>query len=187
MPLEPLKFSLPYSKRTLTGRRSAAGACSASLTFLACRLEGIDVYSNILYSRGEEGKADLSMLAQRAIAVDRYTPETCVVVGNYFSMMGKHEKAVQYFQRALVLNPEYLSAYTLMGHEFIETKNTSAALQAYRRALAIDDSDYRAWYGLGQTYELLHQNFHSLFYFRQAARLRPRDARMFVAVGASCR
>jgi hypothetical protein len=42
-------------------------------------------------------------------------------------------------------------------------------------------------YGLGQTYELLHQNFHSLFYFRQAARLRPRDARMFVAVGACCR
>ena len=110
---------------------AARAVARCACVTLARRLEGIDVYSNILYSRGEEGKAELSMLAQRAIAVDRYTPETCVVVGNYFSMMNKHEKAVQYFQRALVLNPEYLSAYTLMGHEFIETKNTSAALQAY--------------------------------------------------------
>ncbi len=113
---------------------AARAVARCACVTLARRLEGIDVYSNILYSRGEEGKAELSMLAQRAIAVDRYTPETCVVVGNYFSMMNKHEKAVQYFQRALVLNPEYLSAYTLMGHEFIETKNTSAALQAYRRS-----------------------------------------------------
>ena len=46
-----------------------------------------------------------------------------------------HEKAVQYFQRALKLNPSYLSAWTLMGHEFIELKNTNAAIQSYRRAI----------------------------------------------------
>jgi len=42
-----------------------------------------------------------------------------------------------YFQRALKLNPHYLSAWTLMGHEFMELKNTSAALQAYRQAIGI--------------------------------------------------
>ena len=46
-----------------------------------------------------------------------------------------HEKAVQYFQRGLKLNPSYLSAWTLMGHEFIELKNTNAAIQSYRRAI----------------------------------------------------
>jgi len=39
---------------------------------------------------------------------------------------------VLYFQRALKLNPSYLSAWTLMGHEYTEVKNTSAAIQAYR-------------------------------------------------------
>jgi tetratricopeptide (TPR) repeat protein len=55
--------------------------------------------------------------------------------GNYYSLRQQHEKAVMYFQRALKLNPHYLSAWTLMGHEFMELKNTSAALQAYRQAI----------------------------------------------------
>ena len=40
-----------------------------------------------------------------------------------------------YFQRALKLNPQYTSAWTLMGHEFMERKNTSAAIEAYRKAI----------------------------------------------------
>ena len=50
-------------------------------------------------------------------------------------MRGQHEKAVMYFNRALKLNPSYLSAWTLMGHEYMELKNTTAAIQAYRHAI----------------------------------------------------
>ena len=55
--------------------------------------------------------------------------------GNYYSLSGQHEKAAIYFQRALKLNPQYTSAWTLMGHEYMEMKNTSAAIQCYRRAI----------------------------------------------------
>ena len=41
---------------------------------------------------------------------------------------GMHERAVQYFRRALRLNPAYLSAWTLMGHEYVELKNPPAAI-----------------------------------------------------------
>lgn len=54
--------------------------------------------------------------------------------GNYYSLRSQHEKAALYFQRALKLNPRYLGAWTLMGHEYMEMKNTSAAIQAYRWA-----------------------------------------------------
>lgn len=57
------------------------------------------------------------------------------VAGNYYSLRSQHEKAILYFQRALKLNPHYLSAWTLMGHEYMEMKNTSAAIQAYRQAI----------------------------------------------------
>ena len=57
------------------------------------------------------------------------------LVGNWFSVRGQHEKAVTYFKRALKLNPSYLSAWTLMGHEYMELKNTSAAINAYRHAI----------------------------------------------------
>lgn len=50
-------------------------------------------------------------------------------------MRGQHEKAVVYFQRALKLNPQYTSAWTLMGHEYMELKNPSAAIESYRKAI----------------------------------------------------
>lgn len=50
-------------------------------------------------------------------------------------MRSDHAKAVLYFRRALKLNPQFLSAWTLMGHEFMEMKNTNAAIQSYRHAI----------------------------------------------------
>ena len=42
----------------------------------------------------------------------------------------------------------FLSAWTLMGHEFVEMRNTPAAAQVYRVAVDINPNDYRAWYVL---------------------------------------
>ena len=63
--------------------------------------------------------------------------------------MGEHCKAVIYFKRAVKLDRNYLSAWTLMGHEYIEMKNIPGAIEAYRSAVEIDSKDFRAWYGLG--------------------------------------
>lgn len=41
---------------------------------------------------------------------------------------GNHERAVEYFRRALRLSRHYLSAWTLMGHEYVEMKNAPAAI-----------------------------------------------------------
>eukprot|EP00041_Stephanoeca_diplocostata_P014002 m.251502 g.251502 ORF g.251502 m.251502 type:complete len:618 (+) comp19539_c0_seq4:264-2117(+) len=144
------------------------------------RLDNVDTYSNILYVR--VAKTKLSYLAHEAVRIGQYRAETCCVVGNYYSLKNRHEKAVIYFQRALKLNRSYLSAWTLMGHEYMELKNSAAAIEAYRRAVEIDPRDYRAWYGLGQAYELLKMAMYSLYYYRQAQRLRPHDARMWSAL-----
>jgi anaphase-promoting complex subunit 8 len=55
--------------------------------------------------------------------------------GNYYSLRRDHEKAIAYFRRALKLDRNYLSAWTLMGHEYVEIKNTNAAIASYRRAV----------------------------------------------------
>eukprot|EP00250_Pteridium_aquilinum_P025082 c3012_g1_i1 orf=380-2110(+) len=145
------------------------------------RMEGTDTYSNILFVK--ENFAALSHLAHKAVLTDKYRPETCFIIGNYYSLKAQHEKAVLYFKRALKLNRKYLSAWTLMGHEYLEMKNTAAAIDAYRRAVDINARDYRAWYGLGQTYELLTMPYYALYYYRKATQLRPHDARMWCAMG----
>jgi anaphase-promoting complex subunit 8 len=70
-----------------------------------------------------------------------------------------------------------------MGHEYVELKNTHAAIESYRRAVDINRRDYRAWYGLGQTYEMLEMYQYALWYYKKAAGLRPWDGKMWMAVG----
>ena len=71
-----------------------------------------------------------------------------------------------------------------MGHEYVELKNTHAAIESYRRAVDVNRRDYRAWYGLGQTYEVLEMHAYSLWYYKRAAGLRPWDGKMWMAVGS---
>ena len=97
------------------------------------RLDCLDHYSNILYVM--ERRPKLGFIAQLASGTDKFRPETCCVVGNYYSLKSEHEKAVMYFRRALTLDRTFLSAWTLMGHEYVEMKNTHAAIEAYRRAV----------------------------------------------------
>jgi anaphase-promoting complex subunit 8 len=144
-------------------------------------LDDLDIYSNILYVMEQGPK--LAFLAQLVTSVDRFRSESCLVVANYYSLKAEHEKAITYYQRALILNRSCLSAWTLMGHEFVELKNTHAAIESYRRAVDANKRDFRAWYGLGQAYEFLEMHYYSLYYFQKAATLKPMDVRMWLALG----
>ena len=153
-----------------------------------CRIDDIDVYSNILYVT--ENRLTLSRLAHDFLALDKDRPEVCCLVGmllpstsysdqvlmqyegNHYSLRAEHEKAIRYFRRATQLDRTYLSAWTLMGHEYVEMKNSHAAIEAYRGAVDVNRKDYRAWYGLGQAYELLNMHQYALHYYQHATALR---------------
>ncbi|KAI9720339.1 MAG: Anaphase-promoting complex subunit 23 [Chrysothrix sp. TS-e1954] len=156
---------------------------SKTVTANPLRIDDLDTYSNILYVLDMAPK--LAFLAQLTTATDMFRPETCCVVGNYYAMKSEHEKAVTYFRRALTLDRNFLGAWTLMGHEYMELKNTQTAIECYRRAVDVNGKDYRAWYGLGQTYEMLEMNLYALFYFEKAAQLSPLDPKMWNAVASS--
>jgi hypothetical protein len=53
-------------------------------------LEGMDTFSNILYMK--EDFAGLSHLAHKAVLIDKYRPETCCIIGNYYSLKAQHDK-----------------------------------------------------------------------------------------------
>jgi anaphase-promoting complex subunit 8 len=146
------------------------------------RLDAMDNYSNVLYVL--DHRPTLAFLSQLAAHTDKFRPETCCIVGNYYSRNSEHEKAVVYFRRALTLDRNFLSAWTLMGHEYVEMKNTHAALESYRRGVDVNRTDYRAWHGLGLTYEMLEMHSYALYYHQRAAALRPFDGKTWQAVGA---
>ncbi|KAF2718988.1 TPR-like protein [Polychaeton citri CBS 116435] len=160
---------------------TAAAAFQSLIAGHPHRLDGLEIYSNLLYVLPSRPK--LASLAQHASATDLFRPETNCILGNYYSLVSEHEKAVLHFRRALALDRGFSSAWTLMGHEYIELKNTQAAIESYRRAVDVSGKDYRAWYGLGQGYEMLECWSYSLFYYQRAAALCPGDAKMWAAVG----
>ncbi|ODV81191.1 uncharacterized protein CANTADRAFT_46624 [Suhomyces tanzawaensis NRRL Y-17324] len=145
------------------------------------RLDDLDTYSNMLYVM--EKRSKLSFLAQFASTIDKFRPETCCIIANYHSMKCEHGKAIMYYKRALTLNKNCLSAWTLMGHEFVELKNSHAAIESYRRAVDTNPKDFRAWYGLGQAYEVLDMHLYALYYYQRATNLQPLDKRMWQAIG----
>ncbi|OWZ69319.1 hypothetical protein AYX14_03075 [Cryptococcus neoformans] len=144
------------------------------------RMEEVDIYSNMLYVMNKQAK--LGKLAHEYAEIDRNRAEVCCLIGNYYSSRSDHTKAITYFKRSLMLNREYLPAWTLMGHEFVELKNSHAAIEAYRKAIDVNAKDYRAWYGLGQAYELLDMPIYAIEYYNQATSLRPYDCRMWTAL-----
>ena len=146
------------------------------------RLETMDIFSNILYIKDD--RPALRYLAHHTFAIDKFNPIACCVIGNFYALSGENNRAILFYLRALRLEPTYIDAWTLVGHEYIQLKDAHHAIAAYRRAVDSDSRAYRAWYGLGQAYELLYMPQYALYYYERAAELRPHDSRMWCALGA---
>ncbi|KAI8872130.1 TPR-like protein, partial [Ramicandelaber brevisporus] len=147
-----------------------------------CCLDGMDVYSGILFTAGNT--TQLCTLAQECIELDRFRAETCVVVGNYHALRKDHERAVLQFQRALRLNSLSQNTWTLLAHSFLELKNIAAAIEAHQRALLINEHHVPAWYGLGLIYETMELPHYAINYYQRAAALASRDPAMWRALGS---
>jgi anaphase-promoting complex subunit 8 len=66
--------------------------------------------------------------------LDKFRPETCKVLANFYSSQNKHTEAIKYLYRALMLNSKDFSIWILLGHEYMELKNEQAALQCYKNS-----------------------------------------------------
>ena len=60
-------------------------------------------------------------------------------------------KAIEAFQRALRIDPEFAAAWPNLGNAY-EAGQSAEAIEAYQQALRIDPEDANAWYNLGLAY-----------------------------------
>uniref|UniRef100_A0A1D1ZFP6 Cell division cycle protein 27 B n=1 Tax=Anthurium amnicola TaxID=1678845 RepID=A0A1D1ZFP6_9ARAE len=144
-------------------------------------LEGLDIYSTVLFHLKEEMK--LSYLAQELISTDRLSPQAWCAMGNCYSLQKDHETALKNFQRAVHLNPRFTYAHTLCGHEYVALEDFENGIKCYQSALQVDERHYNAWYGLGVVY--LHQEKFQFaeHHFRRAFRINPRSSVLMCYLG----
>ncbi|XWS69930.1 hypothetical protein CRYUN_Cryun03dG0005600 [Craigia yunnanensis] len=108
----------------------------------AYSLEGIDIYSTVLYHLKEDLK--LSYLAQELISTDCLAPQSWCALGNCYSLQKDHETALKIFQRAVQLNSRFAYAHTLCGHEYVALEDFENGIKSYQNALRIDSRHYNA-------------------------------------------
>ncbi|GFN99844.1 cell division cycle protein 27 homolog [Plakobranchus ocellatus] len=113
-------------------------------------LEGLDVYSSVLWQLHKE--VELSLLAQELTAVDRRSPQAWIATGNCFSLQKEHDVAIKFFQRAIQVDPSFVYAYSLLAMEYIYLEEFDKALTCFRNAIRLDKRHYQAWYGVGLIY-----------------------------------
>ena len=53
---------------------------------------------------------------------------------------------------AIQMKPDFISAWALIGHEYIELRSFAQAINAYHKGISLDPTDCRAWFGLGNAH-----------------------------------
>ena len=81
--------------------------------------------------------------------------------------------AIRYFKRALQLDPRFIYAHTLCGHELVNNEDLDKAIASFRMALLHDDRHYNAWYGLGSIYFRQEKHEMAELHFRRAISVNP--------------
>lgn len=147
------------------------------------RLDGMADYSNSLFVQNKEEK--LAHLTHSLAEAGREDAEVCCAIGNYHTLRGDNHRAVEVFKRGVRLDPSCASAWILLGHGYIELKDSMAAAEMYRKALELNPRDVRAWTGLGNTYELNGAWAQALHYHKKAAATSPYDFRFWASM-ANC-
>ncbi|MFS8016016.1 putative tetratricopeptide-like helical domain superfamily [Helianthus anomalus] len=146
-------------------------------------LEGMDIYSTVLYHLKEDMR--LSYLAQELISTDRLAPQSWCAMGNCYSMQKDHETALKNFQRAVHLNSRFVYAHTLCGHEYVALEDFENGIRSYQNALQIDPRHYNAWHGLAMIYLRQEKYEFSKHHFHRALNINPHSSVIMTYVGTS--
>ncbi|GLT33039.1 hypothetical protein SLA2020_076610 [Shorea laevis] len=144
-------------------------------------LEGMDIYSTVLYHLKEDVK--LCFLAQKLMSIDRLAPQSWCAIGNCYSLQKNHETAAKNFCRALQLNSRFAYAHTLCGHEYAALEDYENAEKCYQSALRLDVRHYISWYGLGMIYLRQEKFEFAEHHFQQAFKINPHSSVIMCYLG----
>jgi tetratricopeptide (TPR) repeat protein len=88
------------------------------------------------------------------------------LAGHIFYEMGDKGRAVNSFQKAVDLNPEFREGWIMMGDVLTELKNDKAILY-YDNAIHLDSSDVKTWHNKAYALSILGKKEESMNLFKQ--------------------
>ena len=96
--------------------------------------------------------------------------------GALVSTYGNNEAAVKYFQKAIVLNPNFSRAYFSQGVSFGQLGQFQKAIAQIDRAIKMEPQNGMYYYGRGRVYLMSGDKARAMEDFKKAAELEDEDA-----------
>ncbi|KAJ3358344.1 hypothetical protein HDU91_005249 [Kappamyces sp. JEL0680] len=152
---------------------SLSGAAYRGRQLDPYRMEGMDYYGTCLWHLNR--KVELNSLGKELEEIDKQSPQTWCVVGNYYSLMQEHDSAIQAFRKAVQIDPLFTYAHTLMGHEYLSNEDLEAAAKSFKAAVQSHHRHYNAIFGLGLVERKQEKYNLAEYYFRKALEITPNN------------
>ncbi|GEM_PF-1141655 len=127
--------------------------------------------------------ADAAREFQQALAIKPDSPQLLSNLGITLHMEGQPEQAVHVLLQALARDPNLLPANLILGLDLVKLGKPEQAIRPLKKVLARAPSNRDAQLGLASAYFALHQFSTAADLYREAVRLRPKDADAWYGMG----
>ncbi len=107
------------------------------------------------------------------------------VLGSAWSAQQSYEKAIEQYQRAIDINPQYSLAYNAIGYAYRPTGNTAAAEKAFRQYIALVPNDPNPYDSYAELLMKVGRFDESIAQYRKALSIDPHFSGSLVGIAAN--
>jgi len=111
------------------------------------------------------------------------TADEHVTLGNSLVELGKFDRALECYSRAIKLNPKLATAYHNLGEMLVGQKRWDEAIANYRQAIAINPDSFESYHSLGKTWAERGEFDRAIACYNKSLELNPNYARAYVGLG----
>ncbi len=131
-----------------------------SKKFWAILIPAIFVFSFLTYNRNRAWKDEISLWTdsmKKSPAGERPYHNLAIA----YHQKGEEDKALEYYEKALALNPKISKAYNAIGAILARRKQTQKAIEYFEKSIQADPDAFEGYANLGTLYLFLHHNYES--------------------------
>jgi tetratricopeptide (TPR) repeat protein len=109
--------------------------------------------------------------------------EAHYLLGIVRGKQGRHQEALDEFEKSIEINPNHNFALSGMADEYIDMGNFGMALEALKKLFNINSNFENIHYKLGEAYYLLNELDHSIRELILASEMNPKDPEIYNLIG----
>ncbi|MBV5306179.1 MAG: tetratricopeptide repeat protein [Desulfobulbaceae bacterium] len=121
--------------------------------------------------------------SEEAIRIDATHPYPQNILGRIYFEKQNFQKALEHFQKAATLEPDFIPAYTNMGSAALLQGNLVFAERAFAKAINLDNNSFAAHYGLATLYEKNGRYDFAAQHLTASCRIQSCDAELLSRLG----